>query len=147
MASSAGGSIFLSFAKEDRHGPETQGVYQASRGGGHGGDQGLTDLLNRALAAASSKGLFRDESGIEYGPCVTNPEKILCVGLNYAKHIREVGQQIPKLPILFNKFNNALNPHQGHGCDEDRKTRRDAVRRGLKESLLSARLGMRRILF
>jgi 2-keto-4-pentenoate hydratase/2-oxohepta-3-ene-1,7-dioic acid hydratase in catechol pathway len=78
-----------------------------------GGDQGLTDLLNRALAAANSKGLFRDESTIEYGPCVTNPEKILCVGLNYAKHIREVGQQIPKLPILFNKFNNALNPHQG----------------------------------
>jgi 2-keto-4-pentenoate hydratase/2-oxohepta-3-ene-1,7-dioic acid hydratase in catechol pathway len=78
-----------------------------------GGDQGLTDLLNRALAAANSKGLFRDESKIEYGPCVTNPEKILCVGLNYAKHIREVGQQIPKLPILFNKFNNALNPHQG----------------------------------
>ena len=78
-----------------------------------GGDQGLTDLLNRALAAPSSRGLFRDESKIEYGPCVTNPEKILCVGLNYAKHIREVGQQIPKLPILFNKFNNALNPHQG----------------------------------
>ena len=78
-----------------------------------GGDQGLTDLLNRALAAANSKDLFRDESRIEYGPCVTNPEKILCVGLNYVKHIREVGQQIPKLPILFNKFNNALNAHQG----------------------------------
>jgi 2-keto-4-pentenoate hydratase/2-oxohepta-3-ene-1,7-dioic acid hydratase in catechol pathway len=77
-----------------------------------GGDRGLTDLLGRALAS-NAKGLFRDEGAIEFGPCVTNPEKILCVGLNYAKHAREVGQPIPKLPILFNKFNNALNPHQG----------------------------------
>ena len=78
-----------------------------------GGDQGLTDLLNKALAASNVKGLFLDESKIEFGPCVTNPEKILCVGLNYAKHIREVGQQIPKQPILFNKYNNALNMHLG----------------------------------
>jgi 2-keto-4-pentenoate hydratase/2-oxohepta-3-ene-1,7-dioic acid hydratase in catechol pathway len=44
---------------------------------------------------------------------VTNPEKILCVGLNYARHARETNNPIPKLPILFNKFNNALNAHQG----------------------------------
>jgi len=41
------------------------------------------------------------------------PEKILCVGLNYARHARETNNPIPKLPILFNKFNNALNSHGG----------------------------------
>jgi 2-keto-4-pentenoate hydratase/2-oxohepta-3-ene-1,7-dioic acid hydratase in catechol pathway len=48
-----------------------------------------------------------------FGPCVTNPEKIICVGLNYRKHAAETGNPIPKAPILFNKFNTALNHHGG----------------------------------
>jgi 2-keto-4-pentenoate hydratase/2-oxohepta-3-ene-1,7-dioic acid hydratase in catechol pathway len=48
-----------------------------------------------------------------FGPCVTNPEKIVCVGLNYRKHAAEAGQPVPKQPILFNKFNTALNHHGG----------------------------------
>ncbi len=74
------------------------------------GDQGLTELVDKA--ASSGKGLV-EESKIEFGPCVTNPEKIICVGLNYAKHARETNNPIPKLPILFNKYNNTLNHHQG----------------------------------
>ena len=78
-----------------------------------GGDQGLTDVVSRALAAPSGGGLVRDERKVAFGPCVTNPEKIVCVGLNYARHAKEVGQPLPKMPILFNKFNNSLNAHQG----------------------------------
>ena len=73
------------------------------------GDAGLADLV----AQAKSSALYVDESKITFGPAVTNPEKIICVGLNYARHAREVGQPIPKLPILFNKYNNALNAHGG----------------------------------
>jgi 2-keto-4-pentenoate hydratase/2-oxohepta-3-ene-1,7-dioic acid hydratase in catechol pathway len=46
-------------------------------------------------------------------PCVTNPEKIVCIGLNYRKHAAETGNPVPKTPILFNKFNTALNNHGG----------------------------------
>lgn len=77
-----------------------------------GGDRGLTELVKTALASGKSA-LFLDEGKIEFGPSVTNPNKILCVGLNYAKHARETNNPIPKLPILFNKFNNALNSHKG----------------------------------
>jgi 2-keto-4-pentenoate hydratase/2-oxohepta-3-ene-1,7-dioic acid hydratase in catechol pathway len=77
-----------------------------------GGDQGLTALRDQALAR-NGKGLFVDEGKVEFGPCVTNPQKIVCVGLNYARHAKEVGQPLPKMPILFNKFNTALNSHQG----------------------------------
>jgi len=45
---------------------------------------------------------------VEYGPCVTSPEKILCVGLNYKKHAAESGMDIPEHPIIFSKFNNSL---------------------------------------
>ena len=44
-----------------------------------------------------------------FGPCVTHPEKILCIGLNYRKHIAEMNAQVPAHPVLFNKFNTALN--------------------------------------
>ena len=77
-----------------------------------GGDRGLTELVKLAVAKGG-KALFHEESAIEFGPCVTNPEKILCVGLNYARHARETNNPIPTMPILFNKFNNALNSHQG----------------------------------
>jgi 2-keto-4-pentenoate hydratase/2-oxohepta-3-ene-1,7-dioic acid hydratase in catechol pathway len=76
------------------------------------GDQGLGELVATALAKGTPD-LFLDEAKLEYGPCITNPEKIVCVGLNYARHARETNNPIPKLPILFNKFNNTLNAHRG----------------------------------
>ena len=76
------------------------------------GDGGLGDLVRMALAQGGA-GVFQDESAVRFCPCVTNPEKIVCVGLNYARHARETNNPIPKQPILFNKYNNALNCHQG----------------------------------
>ena len=76
------------------------------------GDRGLTELVKTAIASGKST-LFLDENKVEFGPSVTNPDKILCVGLNYAKHARETNNPIPTMPILFNKFNNALNSHKG----------------------------------
>jgi len=76
------------------------------------GDGGLGALVRTALAQGSP-GVFHDEGAVRFCPCVTNPEKIVCVGLNYARHARETNNPIPTMPILFNKFNNALNCHQG----------------------------------
>jgi 2-keto-4-pentenoate hydratase/2-oxohepta-3-ene-1,7-dioic acid hydratase in catechol pathway len=53
-----------------------------------------------------------DEGSMEYGPCVTRPSKIICVGLNYKKHAEETNSPIPKYPILFNKFSNTLTSHK-----------------------------------
>lgn len=73
--------------------------------------------LNAVVEAASKSNAvqkaFLKEENIQYGPVVTRPEKIVCVGLNYRRHAMEVGAAIPKQPILFNKYNNALNHHQG----------------------------------
>ncbi|NOV02792.1 fumarylacetoacetate hydrolase family protein [Paenibacillus planticolens] len=49
-----------------------------------------------------------DETALTLGPCVTNPNKMICVGLNYRKHAEETNAAIPEFPILFNKFNNTL---------------------------------------
>jgi 2,4-didehydro-3-deoxy-L-rhamnonate hydrolase len=42
------------------------------------------------------------------GPCVARPSKIICVGLNYAKHAEETNAPIPKEPIIFFKATSAL---------------------------------------
>lgn len=70
-------------------------------------------VVAAALASAKAKPAFVPEAGIEYGPLVSRPEKIVCVGLNYLKHAQETGSPVPKYPVLFNKFNGALNRHNG----------------------------------
>jgi len=41
-------------------------------------------------------------------PPVTNPSKILCIGLNYRDHCLEQNKEPPKEPMFFSKFNNTL---------------------------------------
>ncbi|MCL2163919.1 MAG: fumarylacetoacetate hydrolase family protein [Oscillospiraceae bacterium] len=58
--------------------------------------------------------IYAEEGSIKYAPVVRNPQKILCAGANYADHIKEAGMQLPKVPVMFSKFNNSLN---GHDCE------------------------------
>ncbi len=42
----------------------------------------------------------------------TVPTKIVCVGRNYAEHAAELGNEIPKEPLLFLKANSSLSLHE-----------------------------------
>jgi 2-keto-4-pentenoate hydratase/2-oxohepta-3-ene-1,7-dioic acid hydratase in catechol pathway len=39
---------------------------------------------------------------------ITDPDKIICIGLNYKEHAVEVGAEPPAQPIVFGKYRNAL---------------------------------------
>jgi 2-keto-4-pentenoate hydratase/2-oxohepta-3-ene-1,7-dioic acid hydratase in catechol pathway len=65
------------------------------------------------MKSTAARNAFSKEEGIEYAPPVTRPAKIVCVGLNYRTHAQEIGAPIPKAPVLFSKFNVALNHHNG----------------------------------
>lgn len=52
-----------------------------------------------------------DEKDVAWGPAVSRPRKIICVGLNYRKHADETKAKYPEIPIIFNKFDNALTGH------------------------------------
>jgi 2,4-diketo-3-deoxy-L-fuconate hydrolase len=45
---------------------------------------------------------------------VASPSKILCIGLNYAKHAKETNAAIPKEPILFMKSTTAITGPNDH---------------------------------
>lgn len=47
-------------------------------------------------------------AGIRLGCPVARPSKIVCIGLNYAKHAKETGAAIPTEPILFFKSTTAV---------------------------------------
>ncbi|WP_026574249.1 fumarylacetoacetate hydrolase family protein [Bacillus sp. UNC438CL73TsuS30] len=66
----------------------------------------LEDTIQTAMAA--NKAVLVDEQQLTWGPCVTKPHKIICVGLNYRKHADETNAPYPEVPILFNKFDNTL---------------------------------------
>ena len=76
-----------------------------------GGPQQLAACVEAALMSKRA-GLFTTEAEAAYAPAVTNPQKIVCIGLNYRRHAKEIGMPEPKAPILFNKFNNTLTSHK-----------------------------------
>lgn len=52
-------------------------------------------------------------AGLKFLPTIPNPEKILCVGINYKSHAAEHGTEAPKLPNIFTRFVNTLVAHEG----------------------------------
>ena len=45
---------------------------------------------------------------IRLGSPIDRPSKIVCVGLNYAKHAKESGMEVPSEPVLFFKASSAI---------------------------------------
>src|SRR6185437_10294222 len=62
------------------------------------------DLLGEAakLAQASKPDLAL--SAIAFEPVIPNPDKIICVGLNYRDHVAETGRSVTEKPALFARF-------------------------------------------
>lgn len=83
-------------------------------------DGGIVDLGRRGLAptlraflAAGDAGPARALAGeapdyafdaVEHAPVIPDPDKIICVGLNYHDHIKETGREETAHPVLFARF-------------------------------------------
>lgn len=73
----------------------------------------LSGLYKALSSAASLKDVFVAEKNARFEACITRPEKLIILGLNYQRHAAETGTPIPKAPVLLNKYNNALSGHGG----------------------------------
>ncbi len=60
--------------------------------------QGMTGEAAAALAQHSATLKFAD---LELLPVIPNPDKILCVGLNYKDHLAETGRASTEMPAIF----------------------------------------------
>lgn len=73
------------------------------------GENALINLQSYVKAIEEDNAEYiLNESDIVWEAAITRPRKIICVGLNYRKHADETKAPYPKIPILFNKFDNAL---------------------------------------
>jgi 2-keto-4-pentenoate hydratase/2-oxohepta-3-ene-1,7-dioic acid hydratase in catechol pathway len=72
--------------------------------------RGLLSLSDEQLAslAAADAGEVGNITDLRLGPPVPDPEKILCLGLNYRDHAAESGLALPPAPMIFAKFRNSL---------------------------------------
>ena len=68
--------------------------------------------LDELRAIAENSALPTVENPV-YANILSEPVKLLCVGLNYRAHAAGVNMNEPKQPILFSKFFNALAPADG----------------------------------
>lgn len=70
-------------------------------------DAWLKDVLAGDLAALPATGEFAADA-VKLLPVVPNPEKILCVGLNYATHVAETGREQKEHPAIFTRWADSL---------------------------------------
>ncbi|WP_210644213.1 ureidoglycolate lyase [Pseudomonas sp. Tri1] len=61
-----------------------------------------------ALAALDPRSLPVVAGQPRIGACVGQVGKFICIGLNYADHATESNMEVPKEPIIFNKWTSAI---------------------------------------
>ena len=70
----------------------------------NGGLQKLTQIISEHHSTFSELA-----SGVRIGSPVARPSKIICVGLNYADHAKEMNAATPSEPVIFLKSTTALS--------------------------------------
>ena len=73
-----------------------------------------TVTLSRAVESA----LKSQTNIIKKGDCtlkapISNPPKIVCIGMNYVDHCTELNMPVPIEPVVFSKFSSAINDPYG----------------------------------
>ena len=76
--------------------------------------------LRKALLSASAQQIIAAAAGasklkladVVFDPVIPDPDKIICVGLNYENHRKETGRDVVQYPTIFTRF---ANTQIGHG--------------------------------
>ena len=65
--------------------------------------------INQLKKIVAENKLPEVDSNQRLGCPVYKPSKVICIGLNYAKHAKETGAQVPKEPIIFFKSTTSVS--------------------------------------
>jgi len=105
----------FTFDGRDSYGVETEnGIVEASPGFRAQYPDLRAVLTADALAelAGDADGELIDVASIDYLPTIPNPDKIICIGINYRPHLEEMGHSPPDYPLIFVRF---AGGQVGHG--------------------------------
>lgn len=95
------GDAVVDIAAADRSLPPTvRGILAEGR---------LEDVARIADGTPTASGpSVHPADSVRFGPPVTDPSKIICLGLNYRDHAEEQDRKVPESPMLFSKGPNSL---------------------------------------
>ena len=72
------------------------------------GQQVLTGVLAWASSQLDAGQDALSLDSLELGPPMPDPDKFLCLGVNYLEHAAETNMEVPSVPTIFAKFRNCL---------------------------------------
>ena len=105
----------FTFDGRDSYGVETEnGIVEASPGFRAQYPDLRAVLTADALAelAVDAVGESIDVASIDYLPTIPNPDKIICIGINYRPHLEEMGRSPPDHPVMFVRFAGSQVGHE-----------------------------------
>lgn len=70
--------------------------------------KGAMQRAGRAANKAPARALVKGR--VSYMVPIQDPNKIICIGLNYKDHAAEAGLKIPSYPVVFNRFTTSFVP-------------------------------------
>lgn len=62
----------------------------------------------RSIHEQDARERMLDSADLDWAPPITQPSKLICIGLNYRAHAEEGGDPLPARPIIFAKFANTI---------------------------------------
>ena len=76
----------------------------------------ISDLTSNTINKSTIEKIKKEDlsklpeikKSVRIGPCVSNPEKFIGIGLNYSAHAKETDANAPKEPIVFFKANSSI---------------------------------------
>jgi 2-keto-4-pentenoate hydratase/2-oxohepta-3-ene-1,7-dioic acid hydratase in catechol pathway len=71
------------------------------------------EAIEEVRHAAQGARADRKLADVRFLPAIPNPDKILCVGINYRSHAAETGREVSPKPSLFLRMANTLVGHEG----------------------------------
>jgi 2-keto-4-pentenoate hydratase/2-oxohepta-3-ene-1,7-dioic acid hydratase in catechol pathway len=76
----------------------------------------LRDLIahvdfRELVADAASSANSLNIASVQFAPVIPNPDKIVCVGMNYRDHVAEIGRTVTERPALFARFSDSQVGH------------------------------------
>lgn len=72
------------------------------------GPHSLKEAIARGTLSMLADGARIALADVVLLPVIPNPAKILCVGLNYAEHVRETGREQKEHPAIFTRYADSL---------------------------------------
>ena len=74
------------------------------------GMENMKDIVQEGISSGKGRKLV---ASLDIVAPIGDPDKILCVGMNYREHCIEQDVPIPEEPTMFSKFNNTITKYNG----------------------------------